>query len=149
MKQIIKRSIGIKAIGLGVGLFMALVLVWQSSRVTRAALNPPAPINLTVLPGSFTNPIGIDYSEFLQKLIVTDHWITGSPEYFNLLDPVTGVTTRFSNVQDRRDELKLAIVHVSLGGFTAGDVYAGNGNPCQILKLDKASGPADSPVADP
>src|SRR6266542_1287600 len=148
MKQLVNRSIWLKVVGVSVGLLMVFALLWQSSRVTRAALNPPASINLTPLPAAFTHPIGIDWSEFLGKLIVTDNWITGLPNNFSSLDP-SGNPTQFSNVVGRPDELKLAVVHVSLGGFTAGDVYASNGNPCQILKLDKASGPTDPPVLDP
>ncbi len=148
MKHFMKRSIWPKAIGLTVGLLMVLALVWQSSRVSRAALKPPAPIHLTALSAPFTNPIGIDWSEFLNKLIVSDFYPDGNPENFNSLDP-SGNPTRFSNVHDRPDELKLAVVHVSLGGFTQGDVYAGNGFAGQILKLDKASGTMTAPVADP
>jgi len=148
MKHFMKRSIWPKAIGLTVGLLMVLALVWQSSRVSRAALKPPAPIHLTALSAPFTNPIGIDWSEFLNKLIVSDFYPDGNPENFNSLDP-SGNPTRFSNVHGRPDELKLAVVHVSLGGFTQGDVYAGNGFAGQILKLDKASGTMTAPVADP
>src|SRR6266536_141986 len=153
MKRFMKQPIWLKAIGISVGLLMVLALVLQSSRVSRAALNPAPPppaaaIHLTALSATFTHPIGIDWSEFLGKLIVSDFYPAGDPENFNSLDP-SGNPTGFSNVHFRPDELKLAVVHATVGGFTAGDVYAGNGAPCQILKLDKASGPLTAPAADP
>ena len=69
------------------------------------------------------------------------HNSSGPPNSFELVDPVSGQITPFSSVTGLSGDVNVATVHVSAnqGGFNAGDVYASNGVPGQILKISNNS----------
>src|SRR5207237_998765 len=56
---------------------------------------------------------------------------------FKLLDPTTATLTPLTTISGLSGDVKVATVRASacLGGFTAGDVYAGNGQPGGLLKI--------------
>jgi PKD repeat protein len=103
-------------------------------------------VNITVQPQAFEqlasgipNIIGVDWSPLVNKLVVTRHYPCFNDLALVDLDgtvspPVTGPIAR------QCDETKIA-VSPGQGGFGFGDVFMGNGNPGEIVRVQmNASG---------
>lgn len=106
-------------------------------------------IKLTVLSGiTFPTPIGIDYQESSKKLILSVNYPSGTPTNLELLSQ-NGSFTGFSSLSGLTDELKIATVRsgvgVTQGGFTLGDVFTGNGNGGQIVRVSADGSSVQNP----
>jgi hypothetical protein len=145
MKQFMKRSIATKAIGLSVALLIVFALMWQRSRVTRAA--GPS-ISLTTLAGGFNNPIGVDFYEPTGELIASANYPTGETNNLDLVH-ANGTHTPYSSLHGLTNELKIATVRSGgcQGGFQVGDLFTGNGVPGQIVKVSSGGATVTNPWA--
>ncbi len=91
-------------------------------------------VRFTRISTAFNTPIGIDYHQPSNTLILSANYPTGQP---NNLERVLfdGTRVGFSNLSGLTDELKIATVQVPVGGFTVGDVFTGNGNDGEIVRV--------------
>ncbi len=103
------------------------------------------PIDLIPIATAFTNPIAIEYSQLNGSLLVSDNYANGSPHNFDLIEP-DGSHLQFSNASGYTDEVEIAAVQPgNTGGFTVGELFAGDGQPGQIVKISSDG----SSVTDP
>lgn len=95
-----------------------------------------APITLSQVATGFHNPIGIDYHEPDNKLIISVNYPNGEPSNFALV-AANGTQSPFSAVHGLDDELKLASVRSGpcQGGFATGEVFTGSGAPGVIVRV--------------
>ena len=94
----------------------------------------PSLITLTPITTAFNNPIGIDHHEPTNSVVVSVNYSTGSPHNFELLN-LDGTHTQFSNVAGFTDEVKIATARDNLGGFTPGELFVGNGDAGEIVRI--------------
>src|SRR5271166_2034036 len=94
-------------------------------------------INLSPSNVGFNNPTGIDFQDTTGKLILSVNYPTGSPNTLELADPVTGTSVPFSSLANLTNEVEIATVRSGScqGGFTDGEVFAGNGTAGQIVRI--------------
>src|SRR6266404_583307 len=108
-----------------------------------------ADVNLSPSVVGFNSPIGIDFQEPSGKLVLSAFYPGGLPNNLELADPTTGVKTPFSALAGLTNELKIATVRASAclagSGFVQDEVFTGNGNPGQIVRI----GPLGTPVQNP
>ncbi len=108
-----------------------------------------ADVNLVPSVVGFNSPIGIDFQETSGKLVLSAFYPGGLPNNLELADPTTGVKTPFSALAGLTNELKIATVRASAclagSGFVQDEVFTGNGNPGQIVRI----GPLGVPVQNP
>jgi uncharacterized repeat protein (TIGR01451 family) len=122
---------------------VTLAMLWVSAGTAVAA-----PITLTPFSFTFNHPVGIDFQDTSGQLIMSVNYFSGTPHNLDLVDSTTGSPTQFSTLSGLTDELKIATVRTSScqGGFTAGEVFTGNGNPGEIVRLGP-TGTLFNPVA--
>ena len=90
--------------------------------------------------GGFCSDIGIDYSQLTGNLVTSTHFDTGgSPNSLDNVDRITGARVPLASFATI-GEVKVATVRQVQGGCTqqwpVGTVFAGNGTPGQIVKID-------------
>src|SRR5882672_11488185 len=100
-----------------------------------------ADLNLAPSNVGFHSPIGIDFQETSGKLILSAEYPSGSPNNLELADPATGVNSVFApTLVGLTNELKIATVRASpclaSTTFVVGEVFTGNGNPGQIIRIN-------------
>ncbi len=95
---------------------------------------PPA-ISFTQISTEFNNPIGIDYHEPTNTIVVSVNYPAGAPRSFERIE-LDGSHEAFSDVVGLTDEVKIATARPdSPGGFIAGDLFVGNGLDGQITRI--------------
>ena len=83
----------------------------------------------------FNNPIGVDYHQPTNSLILSVNYSSGNPNNFDLVDP-SGTHTVFApTVFGKTDEIYMASARSTANGFIAGETFTGNGSPGQVLKM--------------
>jgi hypothetical protein len=94
------------------------------------------PVTLTPIATGFNNPIGIDYHEPTDQVILSVNWPTGQPNNFELVAR-DGTHQAFTTISGFTDEVKIATVRSGphQGGFAVGEVFTGNGQPGQIVRI--------------
>lgn len=106
-------------------------------------------VDLQQLSTTFSNPIGIDYHETSDSLILSANYSTGQPHNLEtiLLD---GTHVQFSALAGATDELKIATVRSAgnPGGFVVGDLFTGNGVDGQILRITDGGATIINPWVD-
>jgi RHS repeat-associated protein len=96
---------------------------------------PPTPIKLTQISTTFNNPIDLDYYEPDNSIIATVNYGGGQPRNFEEIK-ADGTHAPFSNVAGFTDEVYIATARSgNLGGFTPGDLFVGNGQTGQIVRI--------------
>ena len=95
-----------------------------------------ASVTLTAIAIGFNNPIGIDYHEPSDQVVMSVNYSTGLPNNFELVAK-DGTRTPFSTVSGLTEEVKIASVRSGPheGGFTVGELFTGNGNPGEIVRI--------------
>lgn len=90
----------------------------------------PQSVSLNSVSTNFPSPIGIDYSETLNQLIMSVNYSGGSPNNFDAVSS-DGTYTPFSTVSGVGGEVYFATIRTSScqAGFTAGDTYYSDGQP--------------------
>ncbi|MSP41731.1 MAG: hypothetical protein EXR70_24885 [Deltaproteobacteria bacterium] len=109
-----------------------MALITSTAARTASAVD----ITLEAFAGGFNNPVGIDFQDTSGKVISSANYFSGFPNNFQVTLP-NGTFSAFSAVSGLEDELKIATVRTSAcqGGFTAGEVFAGNGQLGQVLRI--------------
>jgi hypothetical protein len=93
-------------------------------------------VTLTPITTGFNSPIGIDYHEQSNKVVMSVNYPTGAPRNFELV-AADGSRTPFSTISGLTDELKLATVRSGAcqGGFATGELFTGNGRAGQVVRI--------------
>ena len=98
---------------------------------------PVFAITLTEISTGFPSPIGIDHHEegAIDKVAISVNYPTGNPHSLRLV-AADGSQAQFSALSGVGDEIKIATVRAgNTGGFTAGDLFVGNGVDGQIVRI--------------
>lgn len=104
------------------------------------------PIQLTPIATGFNNPIGIDYHEPTDKVVMSVNYASGLPNNFELVAQ-DGTRTPFSTLSGFTDEVKIATVRSGphQGAFTVGELFTGNGKPGEIVRISPDGGSVQNP----
>jgi hypothetical protein len=89
-------------------------------------------------------PVGIAHHPLFNKLVVSVNEPTGLPNNLEIINE-DGSHNKYTNSSGLTDELKLASVRDTLGGFEVGEIFTGNGKPGEIIRIS----PDGSSVQDP
>ena len=96
---------------------------------------PPPAISFTAISTTFNSPIGIDYHEPTDSVVMSVNYPSGTPSNFERVQ-LDGSHVQFSTFSGMTDEVKIATVRSgNVGGFVAGDLFVGNGNDGQIARI--------------
>jgi RHS repeat-associated protein len=99
---------------------------------------PPVANSVTLAPiaTGFPSPIGIDYYQPTNEIVMSVNYSGGEPNNFDLVDS-SGNFSPFSKVSGLTDEVYVSAIRTSgcEGGFTPGDMYFGTGVPGVIARL--------------
>ncbi len=110
--------------------------------------SPPPVITLTAISTTFNKPIGIDYHEPTNSVVMSVNYPTGLPSGFERIEK-DGKHQQFSALTGLTDEVKIATVRAgNPGGFTAGDLFVGNGIDGQIVRISSDGNTVDNPWVD-
>jgi hypothetical protein len=108
----------------------------------------PAPITLTQISTTFTTPIGIDYYEPTNRVIMSVNYPTGAPSNFATV-AFDGSQEAFSAIAGLTDELKLATARSgNLQDIPAGTLFTGNGVDGQVVKVTADGSAITNPWVD-
>jgi hypothetical protein len=123
-----------------------VLLVLGVAAVVGTSAATAAPITLTTISTGFNNPVGIDHHEPTNRLALSVNYPTGNPRNFELV-AADGTRTPFSNLSGLTDEVKIATVRSGpcQGGFTPGELFTGNGQPGQIVRISPTGASAQNP----
>jgi len=115
---------------------VALVVCLLGVLVAAGAAGAATSVTLTPLATGFPTPIGIDYYQPTNEMVMSVNFLGGQPNNFDLVDS-NGKFSPFSSVSGLTDEVYIAAIRSSscAGGFTPGDMYFGTGQPGVIAKL--------------
>ena len=108
----------------------------------------PNTLDLLALTVPFNNPIGIDYHEPSDSVVVSANYSSGTPHNFETLSE-SGSSTVFSSASGFSNEVKIASVRSGgIGGFTVGDLFTGNGIDGQIVRITDNGSTVVNPWVD-
>ena len=109
---------------------------------------PTPTIELVSISTAFTSPIGIDYHETSESVIMSVNYSSGSPYNFErVLED--GSHVQFSAFSDLSNEVKIATSRSgNVGGFTPGLLFVGNGTDGQIVRISADGSTIDNPWVD-
>jgi hypothetical protein len=104
------------------------------------------PVTLTPIATGFNNPVGIDYHEPTDQVILSVNYPTGQPSNFELVAR-DGTRQPFTTISGFTDEVKIATVRSGphQGGFAVGEVFTGNGQPGQIVRISPDGATVQNP----
>ncbi|HHH12225.1 MAG TPA: hypothetical protein ENK23_09175 [Sorangium sp.] len=96
---------------------------------------PPPTIKLTAITTPFTTPIGIDYHEPTNSLVLSANYPNGMPFNFERIEQ-DGTHHAFSMQSGFTDEVKIATARPgNASGFASGELFVGNGIDGQIVRI--------------
>ena len=102
-------------------------------------------VKLKTISTAFSNPIGIDYYEPTNELILSSHYPSGVPSNLERV-AANGAHSIYSSLAGATDELKIATVRSGYAtGFAVGTTFTGNGADGQIVKVDPGGGTVANP----
>ncbi len=105
------------------------------------------PLDFTAISTGFPRPIGIDYHEPTNSLVMSVNYSSGSPHNFQRVES-DGTQFPFSAIFGFTDEVKIATVRSgNPGGFITGTLFTGNGLDGQIVRI-APDGSSSSVFAD-
>lgn len=105
-------------------------------------------ITLTAISTTFNNPIGIDYHYPTDSVVVSVNYPTGSPINLERIE-LDGTHKSFSTLSGLTDEVKIATVSKdNPGGFVPGDLFVGNGEDGQIVRVTDDGSTVVNPWVD-
>ncbi len=108
----------------------------------------PLPITLTAISTTFNSPIGIDYHEPSDSVVISTNYPTGNPSVLELIE-ADGDHMAFSAYAGLTDEVKIATVRSgNVGGFVTGDLFVGNGIEGQIIRVTDGGATVINPWVD-
>jgi RHS repeat-associated protein len=92
-------------------------------------------VTFTKISTNFNNPIGIDYYQPNNSVVVSVNYSGGQPHNFEQIQP-DGSHVQFSSASGFTDEVYIATVRSGqMGGWTVGDLFVGNGQFGQIVRI--------------
>ena len=83
---------------------------------------PPTPTLIPISTG-FNNPIGIDYHQPTNKVVMSVNYSNGLPYNFELVAP-DGSRSQFSNIKGLTDEVYIAAARDEVNGHSIGGFIA-------------------------
>ena len=103
------------------------------------------PVTLTPIVTGLKGPIGIDYHEPTDKVVISVNHPTGQPHNFELVDK-NGTHAPVSPASGFKGEIKIASVRSGphQGGFTVGQLFVGSG-PGVIARISEDLGTVMNP----
>jgi hypothetical protein len=108
---------------------------------------PPA-IKLVPITTNFNSPIGIDYHEPTNSVILSVNYTTGLPVGFERIE-FDGTHHAFSMLNGLTDEVKIATARSgNPAGFAVGDLFVGNGVDGQIVRISGDGNTVVNPWVD-
>ncbi len=108
---------------------------------------PPA-VLLTAISTTFNSPIGIDYHEPTDSVVMSVNYPAGTPLNFERVE-ADGMHQSFSTFSGLTDEVKIGTVRSgNVGGFVTGDLFVGNGLDGQIVRITDNATTIVNPWAD-
>jgi hypothetical protein len=113
----------------------------------RDPLNSGSPPDITLVPISttFNSPIGIDYHQPSNSVVMSVNYSNGIPYNFEFVHQ-DGSHSPFSTTSGLTNEVKIAIARPgNQAGFLAGELFVGNGTEGQITRID----PLGSTIINP
>ncbi len=109
---------------------------------------PPPAIQLVAISTTFNSPIGIDYHSPTNSVVMSVNYPSGAPSNLERIE-ANGDHTQFSNFGGLTDEVKIGTVRPgNLGGFTAGELFVGNGVDGQIVRVSADGSVVTNPWVD-
>ncbi len=110
--------------------------------------SPPPELTFTAISTTFNSPIGIDYHEPTNSVVMSVNYPNGAPLNFERVQ-LDGGHVPFSDFMGMTEEVKIATVRPgNMGGFTNGDLFVGNGVDGQIARITNSGGMVISPWVD-
>jgi hypothetical protein len=114
----------LRVLALALGLQLALAAPATAIEITLTQISTP-----------FNTPIGIDYHEPTNSVVMSVNYITGLPHNFERVN-FDGSHVQFSSASGFTEEVKIATVRSgNVGGFTVGDLFTGNGVDGEIARI--------------
>jgi hypothetical protein len=108
----------------------------------------PATIKLTAISTTFSTPIGIDYHQPTNSVVMSANYPTGVPFNFERIEQ-DGSHQQFSVFSGLTDEVKIGTVRPdNPQGFVAGELFVGNGIDGQIARISPDGGTIVNPWVD-
>jgi hypothetical protein len=108
---------------------------------------PPA-ITLVAITTNFNSPIGIDYHEPTNSVVLSVNYPNGTPSGFERIE-FDGTHQPFSTLSGLTDEVKIATARSgNPAGFTVGDLFVGNGVDGQIVRITDGGATVVNPWVD-
>ncbi len=93
----------------------------------------------------FNSPIGIDFHEPTDSVVLSVNYSTGNPLALERVSP-DGTHVPFSALSGVTDEVKIATVRSGgMGGFAAGELFVGNGVDGEIVRVSADGASIDNP----
>jgi hypothetical protein len=93
-----------------------------------------AALTLKAVAIGFNNPVSVDYHQPTNRLVLSSNYILGEPFNFELV-AADGSRAQFSSLHGLIDEVYVAAVRTTHGGFTAGELFTGTGVAGQIARI--------------
>jgi hypothetical protein len=108
----------------------------------------PPTITLVGISTTFNNPVGIDYHEPTNTVVLSVNYPTGTPTGFERIE-FDGNHQQFSNLTGLTEEVKIATARSgNPGGFVVGDLFVGNGVDGQIARITDNGNDVVNPWVD-
>ncbi len=106
------------------------------------------PVEFIAISTPFNSPIGIDYYEPSDAVVVSVNYSSGQPHNFEVI-ALDGTSTRFSDASGFSNEVKIATSRSgNPGGFVPGDLFVGNGSDGQIVRISDEGATVINPWVD-
>lgn len=96
----------------------------------------------------FNSPIGIDFHEYSETVVLSVNYSTGDPIALERVAP-DGTHVTFSALEGVTDEVKIATARSgNTAGFSMGELFVGNGVDGQIVRISPDGTTIDNPWVD-
>jgi hypothetical protein len=102
------------------------------------------PLLFTAISTAFNSPIGIDYHEATGTVVVSVNYPSGAPYAFERIQ-TDGTHVAFSSVSGLTNEVKIATARTGAAGFSPGELFVGNGNDGEIVRISADGLTVDNP----
>lgn len=123
-----------------------LALAAVASAVLTAPPAQAAAVHFTAITTAFNSPIGIDYYEPTNRLIVSANYASGGVPNNLQIVAADGSFANYSSLANQTDELKIATVRSGYTtGFAVGTVFTGSGVDGEIVKVDPGGAVVTNP----
>jgi hypothetical protein len=114
-----------------------IVVLWAIVASSSASASLITPVKITTT--SVSNPIGIQYDELKNELLLSLNYYNGLPNNFDLVNSL-GVGTPFTAESGLTDEVYMAAIRntaecPAVNGFSEGEVFFGTGTPGKIGQI--------------